>query len=109
MTPEPRADTILEPDEADAIREAVGKHFNGEDREEVGPRTIRCLLFRYQLARDVLTKLGQPKPDPRNLADVVISFYAGSGDDNADASIIDRVVRQVSHRKAGVDISRELQ
>lgn len=68
----PESNSIIESHEADAIREFVRQHLSGNDRELVGPRTLRCLLFRYQLARDILSELGK-QPSARELANVVVA------------------------------------
>jgi len=88
-------DSVIKPHEADAILEFVRHHLRGDNRKAVGPRTLRCLLFRYQLARDILSKLGD-RPDPRELAKTVVSVYAGTSETTDEPSRLETVVRQVS-------------
>jgi hypothetical protein len=67
----------------------------GKRQGVLGPRTLRCLLFRYQLARDILFKLGH-SPEPRELANIIVSVYAGVVEPSGTPSDIEMVVRQVS-------------
>lgn len=49
-------------------------------RGNLGPRSIRAFLFRYQLARLLLIKLEiqyQPEPPARELAEQVLTARAG--------------------------------
>jgi len=90
------SDSVIEPEEADAILAAVYTHLlSGDEREMIGPRTLRCLLFRYQLARNILSKLGT-HPEASQLADVVVSIYAGTMNSTNLQTIVEKVVRQVS-------------
>jgi hypothetical protein len=73
----------------------VKKHLMGKKGQVVGPRTLRCLLFRYQLARDILSELGEP-PNPRELANIVVSVYAGTTQTTDKPSRVEMAVRQVS-------------
>ena len=57
-----------------------------------GPRAIRCLLTRYQMARSILLSLGA-NPDPDKLAEAVLSSREELPE---DATQIDYVARQVS-------------
>ena len=90
------SDSVIEPEEADAILAAVRKHLlSGDEREVIGPRSLRCLLLRYQLARNILSKLGK-HPEASQLADVVVSIYAGTMNSTNLQTIVEKVVRQVS-------------
>jgi hypothetical protein len=87
--------SVIEQEEADAIIECVKRDLRGEDREVVGPRALRCILFRYQLARDILSRLGK-HPNPRELAKAVVAVYAKTTTDETPGSIIQNVVNQLS-------------
>lgn len=64
--------------------------------DSLGPRSIRSLFFRYQLARLILIKLGEI-PDPKELARAVIySYLEDQNESIPDDSVLKRVVDQVS-------------
>lgn len=92
----PKSDSIIESHEAEAIRESLKQYLSSSDREQIGPRALRCLLFRYQLARDILAALGETHPDPRELAKAIVATYAEQESPNTRPSRIESVVKQVS-------------
>ena len=98
----------IEATERDALIDAINKTFmvplfledaEMQDSDEVviGPRTIQCLLHRYQFARELLKKIDQP-PKPDELASAIVTAYAKSDQDitKADRSIVQRIASQVS-------------
>lgn len=86
---------IMHTREAEAILKSVQECLSGQRREIVGPRTLRCLLFRYQLARGILSELGETI-NPSELANAIVAYYANEGAPETVSVIVDRVVRQVS-------------
>ena len=99
----PRTEPISPPpivaissEEVEAIRLAIKKLAGREDRDPIGPRAIRCLLFRYQLARDILIKLNSP-PHPGHLAErVVEAHFSEKQIADGTGTILGLVVQQVS-------------
>ncbi|QDV50468.1 P-loop NTPase fold protein [Gimesia fumaroli] len=89
-------DRPIETEEMKALLSAMNSITNSQDRDTIGPRSIRCLLFRYQLARRILIKLNQ-MPDASDLAQAVMdSFLQEQDRDSKEVSIVERVVEQVS-------------
>jgi hypothetical protein len=72
-----------------ALAGAIEQLAQVKDRDSIGPRTIRCLLFRYQMARSILFKLGH-RPDAHHLARAIVRAYLGQNNENAEK---DRFVR----------------
>jgi hypothetical protein len=66
--------SVIEPHEARALLECVKSDLCGTQREVVGPRALRCMLFRYQIARDILQKLNE-EPNPHELAKAIVTEY----------------------------------
>lgn len=90
-----RSNSVIEAEEAAAIEEFVEHHISRNNGQTVGPRTIRSLLFRYQLAREILNKQGHA-PKPRELANTVVQVHVGSVEPTNAPSATESVVRQVS-------------
>lgn len=86
---------VMHPLEAEEILKSVKKYLSGQRREIVGPRTLRCLLFRYQLAREILSELGEAI-NPTELANSIVAYYANEESPERVSVIVERVVKQVS-------------
>jgi len=91
--PDPGRVSVIEEHEANAIIASV-KSLAG-DLAFASPRSLRGLLFRYQLARNLLSKLGE-RPDPQIIANAVVTVYANGTVDGNTPTTIENVVRQVS-------------
>lgn len=89
------SELVLTSIEAAAILKFLDHYLRRKEGAVVGPRTIRCLLFRYQLAREILSKLGV-QTDPTQLANIVVGVYADTLGTSQQPSRVELVVRQVS-------------
>lgn len=87
--------SVVEQEEAEAITECIGRELQGSNREVIGPRALRCMLFRYQLARDILFRLGE-RPTPDELANAVVARYTRTPMDQDNLSKVQGVVNQLS-------------
>jgi len=88
---------VLERAECDAVTAAMKEYLNSEAMVTVGPRTIKCLLHRYQLAREILRRRGD-SCRPQEIAEAVVQAYVEGPvcAQGKDGTILNQVARQVS-------------
>lgn len=67
-------DAVYCDSESLVLHEVLQNHFGAADCDNPSPRSIRCWLFKYQLAR-LLLRVQNQKPDPRLLAESLMTAY----------------------------------
>jgi hypothetical protein len=95
----PDSKAVVTFDEKQVILWAVNNTY-GDQHSELGPRTLRALLFRYQLARLILDQLNHRTWSPALLAKMITNkMFTGTIDftpSTDDERIIKAVAEQVA-------------
>ena len=72
----------------------------GEEQRELGPRALRAIMFRYQLARLLLEELGEKDWSPALLARMIVQRHLDGSinleDGQHDIDMLKRVAEQVA-------------
>jgi len=72
----------------------------GDKQSELGPRALRAIMFRYQLARLLLDELGEKRWSPALLARMIVQRHLDGSIDLAegqdDVDVLKRVAEQIA-------------
>jgi hypothetical protein len=93
------ADSTMSLHEKQVVLAAVVQVY-GKRQSELGPRALRAIMFRYQLARLLLEELGEKTWSPAVLAIMIVKRHSegkiDSGHAHSDPDILTRVAEQVA-------------
>jgi len=81
--------------EGDAIKAAVKKFVANEIPRRVGPRTVRSFIFRYQLARLLLQRLGE-SPDPQQLIEAIVNAEMKASGQGNSSDLLTKIAGEVA-------------
>lgn len=89
-------DVVLHQHERDRLSKCIAQILEDNDSLTLGPRSINCILHRYQMGREILAKSGQ-EYSFHDLVEAIVREYAGLAiEEHGDPSPVIQVAKIVS-------------